>query len=89
LKLQGLVIAWTRVLQHWFTDDDPGFAPTMAVLDRELTNGGKIVARAEDLSRLTSPLFSLARAFWERRRSTRSAPRDPKWDEEKPERVVF
>jgi AcrR family transcriptional regulator len=88
LKLQGLVLAWARVLRTWFTDDDPGFAPTMAELDRELTNGGKFVARAEDLNRLASPLFSLARALWERRRTT-SRSRDTKWDDEKPERVVL
>ncbi len=90
LKLQGLVLAWTRVLRGWFTDDDPGFAPTMAALDRELTSGGKIVARAEDLSRLASPLFSLARALWERQRFTRQPPRETRWDDdEKPERVVL
>jgi len=87
LKLQGLVLAWARVLRSWFTDDDPGFAPTMAVLDRELTNGGKIVARAEDLNRLASPLFSLARALWERRRYSRNSPRASQWEEEKPAEI--
>lgn len=71
LKLQGLALAWRRVLQTWFTDDDPGLAATMAALDRELTRGGKLVARAEDLSRLTSPLVSIARALVERRRYSR------------------
>jgi len=82
IKLQGLVLAWARVLRTWFTDDDPGNAATMAVLDRELTNGGKFVARAEDLNRLASPLFSLARALWERRRFTRNS-RSSGWDDEK------
>jgi len=68
LKLQGLVIAWRRVLHTWLKDDDQGLAVTMAALDRELTRGGKLVARAEDLSRLTSPLVSIARALVERRR---------------------
>jgi len=68
LKLQGLVLAWRRVLQTWYSDDDPGLAATMAALDRELTRGGRFVARAEDLSRLTSPLVSIARALFERRR---------------------
>jgi AcrR family transcriptional regulator len=69
LKLQGLVVAWRRVLSTWFSDDDLGLAATMVALDRELTRGGKLVARAEDLSRLTSPLVSIARALLERRRS--------------------
>lgn len=67
VKLQGLVILWTRVLRHWLRDDDPGFASTMALLDKELTRGGKFVSRAEDVNRLASPLFSLARAMFERR----------------------
>jgi hypothetical protein len=67
LKLQGLVLLWGRVLRTWFRDDDPGLATTMALLDKELTRGGKFVARAEDVNRLASPIFSLARAMFERR----------------------
>ena len=67
VKLQGLVIVWGRVLGAWFRDDDAGLAPTMAMLDKELTRGGKIVSRAEDVNRLASPLISLARAMFERR----------------------
>jgi AcrR family transcriptional regulator len=68
LKLQGLVFAWLRVLRVWFRDEDPALAATMAELDRALTRGGKFVARAEDLNRLAAPLYSIARAFFERRR---------------------
>ena len=77
VKVQGLVILWTRVLRSWLRDDDPGLAPTMALLDKELTRGGKIISRVDDVNRLASPLFSLARAMFERRpdypRETRSA----------------
>ncbi len=66
-KLQGLVLLWGRILRTWFRDDDPGLAQTMSQLDKELDRGGKIVGRAEDLNRLASPLFSLARAMFERR----------------------
>ncbi len=65
LKLQGLTFGWARVLRVWFADDDPGQASTMAALDRELTRGSTFVARAEDLNRLVSPLFSLARSLLE------------------------
>jgi len=71
LKLQGLVLVWGRAMRAWFSDDDPDLAATLAVLDRELTRGGRFVARAEDLNRLTSPLFSIARAFFERRNASR------------------
>lgn len=68
LKLQGLALAWARILPVWLRDNDPGLATTMAALDRELTQGGRFVARAEDLNRLASPLFSLARSLFERPR---------------------
>lgn len=84
LKLQGLALAWGRVLRVWFQDDDPGLASTMAALDRELTRGSKWVARAEDMSRLVSPLFSLARSLLERnpgRRQTHTARPEERRDE--------
>jgi AcrR family transcriptional regulator len=63
LKLQGLVVAWTRVLGTWLQDRDPGLAQTMAALDRELERGGKLISRAEDINRVVSPLHALARAM--------------------------
>lgn len=68
VKMQGLVIAWTRLLDTWFEDDDPAFARTMAALDRELTRGATLVARAEDVNRLAAPLRSIARAIFNQRR---------------------
>lgn len=70
-KLQGLALAWSRILPVWFRDDDVGLAATMAALDRELSRGEKLVARAEDLNRLAAPLFTLTRSLFERRRTSR------------------
>ena len=70
IKLQGLAVAWARVLEVWFRDDDPGLSKTMAELDRELTRGRRIVARVEDLDRLASPLRSMMRAVLYPRRSS-------------------
>ncbi len=67
VKLQGAVLLWSRVLGVWFRDDDPGLSPTMAKLDDELERGGKIAGRVDDVNRLISPLFALARAMFERR----------------------
>ena len=89
LKLQGLAVAWARVLQVWFRDEDPGLASTMATLDRELTRGSGFVARAEDLNRLVSPLFSLGRSLFERRRPRSSASASRYEDEKgRPDRLV-
>ena len=63
LKLQGLAIAWSRVLGVWVKDEDSGLAATMAALDRELTRGGMFVARAEDLQRLLAPLHQFGNAL--------------------------
>jgi AcrR family transcriptional regulator len=68
VKLQGLALAWARVVDVWLRDDDVGSAATMAALDKELTRGGSIVARVEDLHRFTSPLRSLLRAAFDSRR---------------------
>jgi hypothetical protein len=54
----------------WFTDDSPDLAPTKAVLERELTRGSAVLARVEDMGRLASPLFSIARSFLDRRRGS-------------------
>ena len=76
LKLQGLALAWGRVLDAWFEDDDPGQARTMAALDRELSRGETWVARLDDLDRLVSPLRIMGRAVMDARR--RSRDRKPK-----------
>lgn len=81
LKLQGLVLAWTRVLDVWFDDSDDGLAATMAALDKELTRGSKLAARVDDLGRITAPLHALASALFDTRRrlkegATRRRPRE-------------
>jgi AcrR family transcriptional regulator len=84
LKTQGLVFAWSRVLDVWFRDRDGGLAKTMAALDRELMRGERLVARAEDLHRFASPLRSLARAFMAPRRGLRDRVRE-RWRPERDE----
>ena len=61
LKLQGLTIAWARLVNVWLNDDDPGLSATMAELDRTLKRGDMLIARAQDVERLTSPLRAIAR----------------------------
>jgi AcrR family transcriptional regulator len=69
VKLQGLVLAWGRVLDTWFDDDDPAMDRTMADLDEQLARGGRIVARLDDVWRLTSPLRTFGSALMSGRRS--------------------
>ena len=76
LKLQGLVVAWGRVLSIWFDDNDPGLARTMAALDRELARGETLTKRVDDLERLATPLRLLGRAMMDTRRRLRERRRD-------------
>jgi AcrR family transcriptional regulator len=71
IKLQGLALAWARIVGVWLEDDEPGLSKTMAALDRELTRGERVVAGVDRLNELTSPLRAIARAAFDARRRTR------------------
>jgi AcrR family transcriptional regulator len=71
IKLQGLALAWARIVGVWLDDDDPGLSKTMAELDRELTRGERAVAGVDRLNDLASPFRALARAVFDARRRMR------------------
>jgi AcrR family transcriptional regulator len=68
IKLQGLALAWARIVEVWLDDKEPELSKTMAALDRELTRGERIVARVESFDRFAGPLKALARAAFETRK---------------------
>lgn len=68
LRVQGAVLLMARVGEVWLDDDEPELSRTMARLDRELKTAGQIMARVEDVHRLTAPLRGLARALCSGRR---------------------
>ncbi|WP_024879731.1 TetR family transcriptional regulator [Methylosinus sp. LW3] len=87
LKLQGLSIAWWRVLGTWFDDRDVDLCRTKAALDRELSRSEAVIERIEDVSRLTSPLRGLARAVFRgmtgrRRHRHHARDRDDEFEED-------
>ncbi len=63
LRVQGAVLLMARVSEVWLDDDEPEQSRTMARLDRELKTAGRIMARVEDVHRLTAPFRGLARAI--------------------------
>jgi AcrR family transcriptional regulator len=63
LRVQGAVLLMARVSEVWLDDHEPEMSRTMARLDRELKIAGGIMARVEDVHRLTAPLRGLARAL--------------------------
>jgi AcrR family transcriptional regulator len=84
IKLQGLALAWARIVGVWLDDDDPGLSKTMAELDRELTRGERAVAGVDRLNDLTSPLRTLARAALDVRRRMRERPHRVRRDAARP-----
>jgi AcrR family transcriptional regulator len=80
VKLQGLALAWGRIVAIWLDDSEPGLSRTMAALDRELTQGQRWVGGLDRLERMAAPLKSIARAAMDSRARTREGfrgrPRD-------------
>jgi AcrR family transcriptional regulator len=82
IKLQGAVLLFARVLDAWFSDDDPGLSRTMATLDRELDRAGRTIGMLSDACRIAAPFRALfqrvaegPRRFRERARRDRDEPR--------------
>ncbi len=79
IKLQGAVLAYAKVMDVWFRDEDPGLSRTMAALDEELKRGGMVINRLEDLERMTQPLSGALHRMFERgmamAKKERGAPR--------------
>ena len=75
IKLQGLALAWARVVGVWLDDEDPGLSKTMAELDRELTRGERAIAGVDYLKGLAAPVRALARVTFDGRRRRRARAR--------------
>ncbi len=84
VKLQGLALAWGRVLHVWLDDEDPALSKTMAELDRVLTRGERAAGGVDRLSALASPLTAFAEAVGRRARrgGSREARKDDRGDED-------
>jgi AcrR family transcriptional regulator len=81
VRARGAVLLMSRVMETWLVDDEPELSRTMAKLDAELKTAARVMARVEDVHRLTAPLRGLARALCggrrERRRRERMQPEAP------------
>ncbi|NRG17650.1 TetR/AcrR family transcriptional regulator [Rhizobiales bacterium] len=68
IMVQGLVVAFARLLDTWLEDDDAGLARTMAKLDRELEKGGEWMARLDRAAGFVRPFAERAEKRRKRRR---------------------
>ena len=87
IKLQGLALAWARILQTWLDDDDPALSKTMAELDRVLTRGERAVGGLDRVSAIASPVTAFVQAAFDagrraRRGGSRPARKDDPGDED-------
>jgi AcrR family transcriptional regulator len=87
IKLQGLALAWARIVQVWLDDDEPALSKTMAELDRVLTRGERAAAGVDRLSALAGPFAALAQAAFDasrraRRSGSRAARKDDRGEED-------
>ncbi len=66
LKLQGLALTWAHLFNVWLNDDTLDQAATMAALDKDLSRGETLVARAEQVQRFVGPLAAPLQDFAQR-----------------------
>jgi AcrR family transcriptional regulator len=82
IKLQGLALAWARMIRIWLDDDEPALSKTMAELDRVLTRGERAAAGVDRISALASPFAALAQAVFDAgRRARRGGARPSRKDD--------
>lgn len=62
-RAQAMAGLFAKVLRTFVDDDDDGLAPTMKVLDEELTKAASAARRLEDVERLFEPLCSVLGGF--------------------------
>jgi AcrR family transcriptional regulator len=62
VKLQGLAMAWGRVLNAWF---ESGFSAALETLDSEISRGERYVEHVEDIARFTRPFTDMANRLFE------------------------
>ena len=87
IKLQGLALAWGRVVQVWLDDEEPALSKTMAELDRVLTRGERAAGGLDRVSAMAKPFSAFAQAAFEagrraRRGGSRPARKDDLGDED-------
>ena len=61
VKLQGLALAWTRVVDVWLTDDEPDSTRALAALSAELSRGGRAVSGIDAVQKAVAPVLSRLR----------------------------
>jgi len=71
IKLQGLALAWMRVVDVWLNDDEPGQVRALAALNAELSRGERAVAGLDNVAKVFDPAMARLREGFARPGATR------------------
>lgn len=78
VRVAGLASVYGSVFRTWLEDDDPGLARTMAVLDRRLRRGERMLTTLDDMTATCRRIASLfTSGGWRTDRTTRTPPGGP------------
>jgi AcrR family transcriptional regulator len=76
VRAQGLALLFAQVMRTWIDDDDPGLAPTLAALDRELARGQRFAGLLDDLCRIPQAACAFGGRLRRAARDSRGRRRD-------------
>ncbi len=79
MRVAGLATVYASVYRTWLEDDDPGFARTMAALDRRLRRGERTLSALDDMGRTARGIVEgIASMFGSKRQpSARASTSEP------------
>ncbi len=76
VRAQALTYQFSRSVETWLDDDDPGMARTMADLDRRLRSGEQTINRLKGGIQMARMARSFGKAFCQQMRDRRDAKND-------------
>ena len=76
VRAQALAYQFSRSVEIWLDDDDPGMARTMADLDRRLRSGEQTINRLKGGIQMARMARSFGKAFCQQMRERRNAKND-------------
>lgn len=77
MRVAGLATLYASVLRTWLEDNDPGLARTMAVLDRRLRRGERVLETVEDAAGFVGRVGGIFRSAMRRRDKSGAEPETP------------
>ena len=71
-RVAGLATLYSSVFLTWLNDSDPGYARTMATLDRRLRSGERAIGAFDQVASISGSLFKIVRGTAQKSNETSS-----------------